>query len=375
MPNTPLEVKLISQGAQQAAPVAVPDEREAFEAKFPMPSDCRRVGNTYAATEFNAWQAQAYGEIRKGWLAALEFLEGRLESLSTPPAQRSHAVIDVLEEHAKRRHQWLDAYEEYGLDNAVIDEAALLLMEVVGIPVPADIDFSEWLSEEDRNMGRRAALVTASSMILAEIEFMDREAAPGDTAAPEQDGRVEELAALARQLVHALRKAKPAHKLPGKALDYLKRKGLAGNPLRAEQAEQPIKWGSAGTVGNLIAQLRTIDPSMPVYASLRVKNGVRDGVMLVGLIISYEHGDGRFIVKDGPEKCVVIWTQPDDRQAEQDAVKVPAGITIDRDLMGTMHIKCGDFDFIQIQYQYPYTDNASTRRLAEQIAALLGGDA
>jgi len=94
---------------------------------------------------------------------------------------------------------------------------------------------------------------------------------------------------------------------------------LYAAPPAPEQAEQPIKWGSAGTVGNLIAQLRTIDPGMPVYASLRVKNGVRDGVMLQGLIISYEHGDGRFIVKDGPEKCVVIWTQPDDRQAEQDA--------------------------------------------------------
>lgn len=88
-------------------------------------------------------------------------------------------------------------------------------------------------------------------------------------------------------------------------------------PPAPEQAEQPVKWGYAGTAGNLIAQLRTIDPGMPVYASLRVKNGVRDGVMLQGLIISYEHGDGRFIVKDGPEKCVVIWTQPDDRQAEQ----------------------------------------------------------
>ncbi|GAB3484225.1 DUF551 domain-containing protein [Azotobacter salinestris] len=83
--------------AEQAAPVAVPDEREAFEAKFPVPSDCRRVGNTYAATEFNAWQANAYGEIRKGWLAALEWRESSAPSSPTPPAQQPAAWISVDE--------------------------------------------------------------------------------------------------------------------------------------------------------------------------------------------------------------------------------------------------------------------------------------
>lgn len=64
---------------------------------------------------------------------------------------------------------------------------------------------------------------------------------------------------------------------------------------------------------------------------------------------------------------------PPEQPAGQGAMVVSEleGITIDRDLMGTMHIKCGDFDFIQIQYQYPYTDNASTRRLAERIARML----
>jgi hypothetical protein len=38
-----------------------------------------------------------------------------------------------------------------------------------------------------------------------------------------------------------------------------------------------------------------------------------------------------------------------------------------------MHIKVGDFDFIQIQYQYPYTDNSGTWKLAERIATLLNG--
>jgi ElaB/YqjD/DUF883 family membrane-anchored ribosome-binding protein len=54
-------------------------------------------------------------------------------------------------------------------------------------------------------------------------------------------------------------------------------------------------------------------------------------------------------------------------------VIVPAGVTLERDIMGTMHIKVGDFDFIQIQYQYPYTDNSGTWKLAEKIAELISG--
>ena len=59
----------------------------------------------------------------------------------------------------------------------------------------------------------------------------------------------DDLAALVRQLVRSLRKADPQHALPDKAIDYLKRKGLQGSPLRhnaaltgAEpQAERP-RW-------------------------------------------------------------------------------------------------------------------------------------
>lgn len=45
---------------------------------------------------------------------------------------------------------------------------------------------------------------------------------------------VDDLSALVRQLVHRLRKAAPDNDLPEKALDYLKRKGLQGSPLRNE---------------------------------------------------------------------------------------------------------------------------------------------
>jgi hypothetical protein len=54
-------------------------------------------------------------------------------------------------------------------------------------------------------------------------------------------------------------------------------------------------------------------------------------------------------------------------------------LIVERDIFGTMHIKMpahdgGEpFDFVQVQYRYPYTDNQSTKRLADQIALLIAG--
>lgn len=56
-------------------------------------------------------------------------------------------------------------------------------------------------------------------------------------------------------------------------------------------------------------------------------------------------------------------------------------LIVERDIFGTMHIKMpahdgGEpFDFVQVQYRYPYTDNQSTKRLADQIALLIAGGA
>ena len=51
-------------------------------------------------------------------------------------------------------------------------------------------------------------------------------------------GQVDDLSALVRRLVHSLSKAAPEHDLPAKALDYLKRKGLQGSPLRGSEASE-----------------------------------------------------------------------------------------------------------------------------------------
>lgn len=45
---------------------------------------------------------------------------------------------------------------------------------------------------------------------------------------------VGDLSILTKRFVHRLRKAAPDNDLPEQALDYLKRKGLQGRPMRAE---------------------------------------------------------------------------------------------------------------------------------------------
>ena len=68
--------------------------------------------------------------------------------------------------------------------------------------------------------GHARGLLSAAAARLA--------AAPQAPAAP-----VDDLAQLVKQLVRALRKALPGNDLADKALDYLKRQGLQGSPLRA----------------------------------------------------------------------------------------------------------------------------------------------
>ena len=53
----------------------------------------------------------------------------------------------------------------------------------------------------------------------------------------DQQFKLDELAMLTRMVVHAFRQVAPDNKTAAKAVDYLKRKGLAGNPLRAAQEQ------------------------------------------------------------------------------------------------------------------------------------------
>lgn len=62
------------------------------------------------------------------------------------------------------------------------------------------------------------------------------------------------------------------------------------------------------------------------------------------------------------------------------ATLVPVKVWIEKDMMGTVHIKRQHeggpaFDFIQIQYSHMHTCNAHQHGLAEQIVAILSGAA
>lgn len=56
---------------------------------------------------------------------------------------------------------------------------------------------------------------------------------------------------------------------------------------------------------------------------------------------------------------------------------LPTKIWAEKDIMGTVHIKMQHeghnvFDFIQIQYEYGYTDNAHQHQVTQKILELLG---
>lgn len=69
----------------------------------------------------------------------------------------------------------------------------------------------------------------------------------------------DDLAALVRQLVRSLRKAAPDNELADKALDYLKRKGLQGSPLRHNIVDVP---GYSAQLGDARATARKIEKAI-----------------------------------------------------------------------------------------------------------------
>lgn len=51
----------------------VMDARDRFERHFPIPENCMRAGDGYAATRFDAWKAHDYEQVWKGWSACNAF--------------------------------------------------------------------------------------------------------------------------------------------------------------------------------------------------------------------------------------------------------------------------------------------------------------
>lgn len=66
-------------------------------------------------------------------------------------------------------------------------------------------------------------------------------------AASDEQAKVDDLAALVRQLAHSLKKANPHSDLAMRAMDYLQRKGLTGNPLRVAAIPETVQAQQVAT--------------------------------------------------------------------------------------------------------------------------------
>lgn len=76
-------------------------------------------------------------------------------------------------------------------------------------------------------------------------------------------------------------------------------------------------WGDAGTVGNLIAQLRTFAPETPIHGAFHADAGDGRKAHIRGLTLSRERVDGRLIDTGNVlvPYSVVAWSAPDERPA------------------------------------------------------------
>lgn len=113
--------------------------------------------------------------------------------------------------------------------------------------------------------------------------------------------------------------------------------------------------GDLETARGLLEQRIPCDVMLPPATT--IKRGCPLSTVLISMKMREDVPPNQRVFTDTPA--------PEVQQAGQGAV------TVERDMMGTMHIKLGDFDAVQVRYQYPYTDNASTKLLAERIADML----
>lgn len=95
--------------------------REAFEAVFPMPSNCVWTGNGYAPTDYNAWDAQIHSKRWEGWRAAQ----------SRPPSTQSAGVREAALEEAAKVCEGRPGFK-YGGDE--FNACAKAIRERIGTP-------------------------------------------------------------------------------------------------------------------------------------------------------------------------------------------------------------------------------------------------
>ncbi|CUJ36521.1 hypothetical protein [Achromobacter sp. 2789STDY5608628] len=87
--------------ADMGNPMSIPrvaDERAAFEANFPVPVHCQWIGNGYASTEYNAWDAIKHKTRWEGWQA-------RAALASAPVADPE--TMEEIHRQERERSPWV----------------------------------------------------------------------------------------------------------------------------------------------------------------------------------------------------------------------------------------------------------------------------
>lgn len=86
----------------------------------------------------------------------------------------------------------------------------------------------------------------------------------------------------------------------------------------ANREAQPVEWGSPKTVGQMIGQLKTLDPAMETTALLRMPPDILDGnaVRQVPISISFEKLNGQWLApyKGEGRKVLAFWAKADHRE-------------------------------------------------------------
>jgi len=91
---------------------------------------------------------------------------------------------------------------------------------------------TEQNSNEAHGGGSELNVELDINRLIVDIKHLRIDNAQLQYALEQSETIVDDLAQLVKQLVHQLRKAAPGNELSEKAMDYLKRKGLLGSPLR-----------------------------------------------------------------------------------------------------------------------------------------------
>lgn len=98
------------------------------------------------------------------------------------------------------------------------------------------------------------------------MSFIQHNVTHGHLGAEPTTAIVDDLAAIVRQLAHALHNSQPNNDLPERALDYLRRKGLQGSPLRKGSNSSRIEYPSHEIKMENIIEFNQKEKKEPVCA-------------------------------------------------------------------------------------------------------------